>query len=497
MKLANGNEVIAELIVLGAACPVAIVGHLAVAKSQKAVIERRVIVTRRMEMPTTTKHSTHGLVLTGISLLLAVPACDFGEPGFATQGADPETGGSAETGSGDEADPLQACLDLPEAQAIDWQRGVAVEPNATSTEARRQAMGDASWALALDLLGVVPPASQASVAASPASMMLSLGMTYGRFEDGLCGTEIETRMHFPEVGEAVHQTLGSTIGALEGLALEAVEGGPPVVLNLRQSIWSLTGEAPELSEVASYYGAQTHSVDRTAPNALSAIRTVMNCVIETQSDGLLPELLPPSLPQPDTTSFDVNVAVLQAPWATSMQEASLPFTRDGDDVVELEAIRGPAVPASIFESDDLLALELPLRGDDIRVQVIVPKAVHPDLESLTASLDLELLTTVREQMISTHLDVTLPKVTIPSTTIDYYAPLGFECPEFTLRSVPHGAAVVLDENGISAAAGTAAEVWEESGEPTADQTVVIDRPFLFFVYDVNSRFVLYSGRFAG
>jgi serine protease inhibitor len=47
----------------------------------------------------------------------------------------------------------------------------------------------------------------------------------------------------------------------------------------------------------------------------------------------------------------------------------------------------------------------------------------------------------------------------------------------------------------AAVAATVAESWE-TGEPEF-YSVAIDRPFLFFVYDEPTGFVLYSGRFSG
>jgi serine protease inhibitor len=55
--------------------------------------------------------------------------------------------------------------------------------------------------------------------------------------------------------------------------------------------------------------------------------------------------------------------------------------------------------------------------------------------------------------------------------------------------------VQLDENGVKASAATVAESWGTGGEEP--EFFAIDRPFLFFVYDEPTGFVLYSGRFAG
>ncbi len=89
----------------------------------------------------------------------------------------------------------------------------------------------------------------------------------------------------------------------------------------------------------------------------------------------------------------------------------------------------------------------------------------------------------------------MPRFAIDSTTINYFDPLGLECDFFTLRSVFHGATVEIDERGIKAAAATVAESWDT--ESPEGEFLLIDRPFLFFAYDRETNFVLYSGRYAG
>ena len=69
------------------------------------------------------------------------------------------------------------------------------------------------------------------------------------------------------------------------------------------------------------------------------------------------------------------------------------------------------------------------------------------------------------------------------------------CDMYTLRDVLHGAAIEIDEHGIKAAAATVVESWDTSSPEGL--YVLINRPFLFFAYDHETDFVLFSGRYAG
>jgi serpin B len=285
----------------------------------------------------------------------------------------------------------------------------------------------------------------------------------------------------------MHHTLGASLRTLEGRALsEGEDGEDPVVVSLTASIWDLRGErVPE-----PLYGAALHEVT----GDLGAIRTVMNCVIEAQSHGLLVDFLPASIPATDTTSIDLDVAFLQAPWAQGLADRGpQPFTRDDGMEVMLPSM-GEDISAGWYEDAELTAVDVPLRGGALSVLLVLP-AVAGDLEAFTTALDADTLAAVRAGSSHEAVSLQLPKLDLPSETFDYYEPLGFDCELYTLRRVLHGAAVQMDEHGVKAAAATAAESWD-SGAPEF-YWAVLDRPFLFFVYDEPTGFVLYSGRFAG
>lgn len=420
----------------------------------------------------------------GAGIVLAcLGGCRDEPAGGETEGTDPTAGDTAGDTAG--GGSLQACRELPEAAAAQWVEGTSEPPTGQSTAERVATAGARTWELALDLLAVTD--AERSQAASPTAMSLALGMTEQIYATMECGASIRARMHYAEEGDALHQTLGASLRTLEERSLPAGGGGEdPVLVSLTASIWDLTGER----EPEPRYGAARHQVT----GDLAAIRTVMNCVIEAQSRGLLVDFLPPSMPAADTTSIDLDVAYLQAPWDHGLADSGMqPFTRDDGTVVSLPSM-GEDISAGWYQDEQLTAVDVPLRGGMLSVLFVLPAAAG-DLGAFTASLDATMLAAVRSTMRHEPVALRMPKLDIPSETLDYYDPLGFECETFTLRRVLHGAAVQMDEHGVKAAAATAAESWDTGSPGFYDG--LLDRPFLFFVYDQGTDFVLYSGRFAG
>jgi serine protease inhibitor len=436
-----------------------------------------------------------------LAISAALCACAASGDPDAADGPDaPDTEGDSEgetegeTTGPDGEDPLAQCRELPAAASL--VEGEATVSSAASTPERILAAGTQTWPLALELLRVVGAETAPSVAASPASMYVAMGLSYGRWQSGQCGDRIAEVMAFPEAGDDLHHTLGASVAALESRALEATAELDPVVLSLRQSTWEFGVESlPEAEGLAEIYGARRYALPQPDADA----RDLINCVIEQQSQGLLPEFLPEGQPAADTASYDINVAYLQAPWDTGMNERPLSFTFADGSTDIVDGFGYGLLSATVYDGETFTAAQVPLRGGALQMLVVLPNdesglSVH----DLAASLDAETLATARAEAGYEVIDFTMPKLKIEGQTLDYNAAgrLEFMCEPFTLRSVFHGAAVEMDEKGIKAAAATVNEGWNDGGEPEPTRVLTIDRPFLFFVYDDATQFVLYSGRWA-
>lgn len=436
--------------------------------------------------------------------LLTASACTGADDGDAAESgnepvdpteADGETEGDTEADTetgGDPDDPLAACRELP--GAASWLEGEPIVSTAESTDTRIAAAGAQTWPLALQLMRVVPMEDAASIAASPASMYAAMGLSYGRWQNQQCGDRIAEVMAFPELGDELHQTLGASIRELQARALPAEDDVDPVALSMQQSIWAFNAESlPEPTAMLETYGAVQNGLG--APD--EAARELINCVIETQSAGLLPDFLPPGNPAPDTDSYDINVSFLQAPWAVALEPRSIDFTFSDGSSAQVDGFGSSLADVVLYEGDTFTSVELGLRGGELAMMAVLPTDATQSMDAFAEALTAEDLAAARDQARLAVVDLAIPEVKIEGQTLDYNeGRLDFQCDLFTLRSVFHGAAVEIDRIGIKAAAATVNEGWNDGGEPEPELTLVLDRPFLFFVYDRATSFVLYSGRWA-
>lgn len=411
-----------------------------------------------------------------------------------TEGETEDTPGETGETGGEDVDPLAECRML--AGADTWLSGAQPEATASSTPERIAAAGEQTWAVALDMLRVIDHETHPSIAHSPASMYASLGLAYGRHSME-CAARIHEVMHFTEVDDDMHHTIGASLVELKSRAQEATDEADPVVVSFDQSTWDLRGGTtmPAPSELHAIYGATPHVFGGEQAEA----NDVMNCVVEAQSQGLLTNFLPEGQPAADTEAYDLSVSFLQAPWATALSERTVEFHRADGTTESVDGFGADAADAVVFDGEGFLSVSLPLRSDAMSVMIVVPDpSVHESLAAFEAAIDIDTLATARAEGISYLVDLAVPKVDIEPATIDYGTDetLAFACPIFELRAVWHSATVQLDAKGIRAAAATAAEDWGSGGEESDEREIVVDRPFLFFVYDHQTEYVLYSGRYS-
>jgi serpin B len=378
------------------------------------------------------------------------------------------------------------------ADAAGWHRAEPVSATAEASSERIAAVGEETWPLALDLLEVVPASEFANIAQSPTSLYASLGMAYARWQEGQCGERIAEVLRFPETGDDIHQAIGASLQRLGERALPAEGDAPALALNLSPSRWDVgRSEVGEIGDIERLYGANLYAVEDTG----EAARQLVNCVIEQQSSGLLKEFVPKGVITDMSQALDINVTYLKAPWPRAFDEAKVDFTPEGGEVAEVDGLSSAALSTVYHEASTFDAIHLPLRGEELTVLLVMQKdTIASSFEEFVLSLDAEQLRAARDATTTDTFEFKMPQLDIAPESLDYSERLGFDCELFTLDDVIHGAAVVMDEGGIEAAAATVADSWSDGGFQAPTRSFTVDRPFLFFVYDQATRFVLFSGR---
>ncbi len=384
---------------------------------------------------------------------------------------------------------------------LERDRDPSVEPADLATQV------EGNNAFALDLYKSVLGDHQGEdLIASPYSVSIALAMTYAGAR-GQTEADMASVMHYRLPQEDLHPVFNKIDLELESRG-ENAEGsdGEPFQLNVANSIWGQDGfefKEPFLDTLALNYGAGLRILDFGSDPEGS--RDIINQWVEGETEGLIKDLLPMGSIRPSTRLVLTNAIYFNAAWALKFDEN---MTRDGDFTLLDSTTK--SVPMmyqmetfSHTRVDDVDALELMYDGDEVSMVILMPE----DFESFERDIDAEFLTEVSSGLESKMVDLSMPKFEIESTVPltqtlkDMGMQSAFASADFTgmadaelvITDVLHKAVIKLDEAGTEAAAATAVVVGETSA-PSADIELEINKPFIYYIRDVETNTIIFMGR---
>ncbi len=418
-------------------------------------------------------------------------------------------------------------------------REAAASINAFGVDLYRRALTD----------GTLDPAKGAVI--SPASIVLALAMARAGAK-GETAAQMDRVLH-----TAGWDALASGLNSLDQLlasrnATFVDETGRPHELTLRianaafgQQGWAI--EQGYLDAIAAAFGSGLQLVD--FERQTEAARQAINAWVSVRTRGRIPELLGPGTVNDLTRLVLVNAIYLKAPWLTEFEEGATrpaPFTRlDGstEDVPTMHRFGEQEIPYT--RGTGWQATELDLNGGEGTAPLAMTFVLPDDLAAFEGRLSAAqigritgALTTERKRLQNVTytglsyeetgeldcgtypyaVDLSLPRfgvATGPKDVKDSLKSLGMT-DAFDARSadlsgittvedlfisfVIHQANIDVDEKGVEAAAATAvgASTTGGCGGPSPLKTITLrfDRPFLFFVRDVETGAILFMGRVA-
>jgi serpin B len=416
-------------------------------------------------------------------------------------------------------------------------REAAASINAFGVDLYRKVLAD----------GTLDPAKGAVI--SPASIVLALAMARAGAKDETAA-QMDRVLH-----TAGWDVLAAGLDSLDQLlasrnATFVDEMGTPHELTLRianaafgQRGWAI--EQGYLDAIAAAFGSGLQLVD--FERATEQARQSINAWVSTRTRGRIPELLGPGTVNGLTRLVLVNAIYLKAPWLAEFQEGATqpaPFTRlDGSaaDVPTMHRYGGMEIPYA--RGTGWRATELDLNGGEGTAPLAMTFVLPDDLAAFESRLSAAqigritgTLTTERTRLrkvaytglsweetgdldCGTYpyaVDLYLPRfgVATPSTDVapslkalgmsDAFDPKTADLSgvnaleDLFISFVIHQANIDVDEKGVEAAAATAVGVSTTGGcggpSPLKTITLRFDRPFLFFVRDVETGAILFMGR---
>ena len=290
-------------------------------------------------------------------------------------------------------------------------------------------------------------------------------------------------------------------------------------INVANSVWGLKDHSfrdEYLQVLKDSYGDEVRETDFQGKPEEARAR--INDWVAGETEERIQDLIPPGVITPETALVLANAIYLEAKWLHEFDSDGTRrkpfFLLDGTEV------QVPAMTQSEdlahFQGRDYQAVALPYRGGSSAMTIVVPD--QGKFAQVEEALDEALLTEMTSGAEVKLVQLTLPKfetehsMELPKTLSAMGMPKAFSKPDADFRGIDgsscargeelclyvsqavHRAFIKVDEEGTEAAASTGVVVSIESGPPTPDLTLNIDRPFIFVIRHLASITTSGSGR---
>jgi serpin B len=383
----------------------------------------------------------------------------------------------------------------------------ACELTATSQGAALQTVTDAGNKFGFELYRQLSK-NQKNQFFSPFSVFAALAMT----SEGLGGASLET------LRKAMFLPDEATLHAgLQELSKALAVPDAPYALAVANAIWpgaSVRMHQAFLSTIRTIYLGESKALDYGKDP--DAARKLINAWVEKQTRDRIKDLLPDGSITRATAMVLTNAIYFKGKWKLEFDKAATQdasFFLDGKSEVKVPLMHQPAgeTKFSYGEVNGTQVLELPYKGDDLSMVVMLPKLGK--IGDLEAGLDADKWTTLRNSMRREEVNIWLPrfKMEIGGSIREQLTAMGmgslFGASDFSrmfengaggfqVSDVFHKAFVEVNEEGTEAAAATAVVVNETSAlihEPVV-YDFRADHPFLFVIQHRATGNVLFMGK---
>lgn len=420
-------------------------------------------------------------------------------------GIDDLPGASSESGdSQDPDDPSDEGEELPKLE--ERRSELPRNKNPSITQEQRAKLRDGNLDLGFSLLrsGIVK--DHENLAISATSIRAAFGMVHAMAAKA-------TQLSISEV-LGLLQDPDDTQAGLNYLDLELMSRNlaktptlDPVILSSANQVFVRQDIEPGddyLDLLATHYDAGVYMTDFRGEPELS--RKQINRWVSERTNDRIPELCPKNSIDPLTQWVLVNALYLKAPWVNKLGQPSPgEFTRLDGSKVQVEMMWQPEISTQYGTQPDFQWAQMPLRGEDLSVTVILPhEGKHEDVQkSLNSSSYQRMLAEGKKG----NVWVRLPKFTIDTGTLDFTNLFKQRMPDAFRNKFPgfspdrllapitfvyHSVFLAADEKGVEAAAATAVGGKESGSE--IDKVLKLNRPFFFTIHDKGTGLALFTGR---
>ena len=369
-----------------------------------------------------------------------------------------------------------------------------------------ETLGKGGTAFTLNLYRQLVAKEEGNIFFSPYSISLALAMAYGGAR-GETATGMARVLGFTLPPERLHPALADLSRHLEKVGNEAGQ-----TLSVANAAWlntSLKVQPEYLKLVGDYYSNEMRQLDFCQGSR--AQKTINDWVAQKTRDRIK-DLIPAGVLKCDTMLVLTNAVYFLGEWADKFDQKQTkpgPFWPTPDKKMEAPFMHRTG-DYSYNEAEGWQVLELPYREKRLSMLVLLPKTKGA-LAQEEKGLNPEKLAKLVRDLSPQKLEVTFPRFEVKATYSlnGYLKNLGMSAafgPQADFKGITtqhklwidlvlHKAWVKVEEKGTEAAAATGV-VMTKSAAPVPKPLVVFkaDHPFLFFIRDRETGFILFWGR---
>ena len=341
---------------------------------------------------------------------------------------------------------------------------------------------------------------------SPYSISLALAMTYAGSKNQT-ESQISNALCFYKPQNVLH----NTFNALDRKIMGNTNTG--FTLNLVNAAWGQDKypfQQTYLDVLALNYGAGMMSVDFS--DNPDGIRENINSWVSRQTANKIPALFPSGSITASTRLVLVNAIYFLADWKTPFKKED---TQNGDfysfgNVKTTVSMMNLSGPFKVTEqSNGYQAIELPYKGDKISMLIIMPadqnESQFHEFESNYLAVDK--INAIISNLTNKTIQLSMPKFKFEwgNSLVNTLSAMGMPdafsgnadfsgidgTKDLVISDIIHKAYIAVDEKGTEAAAATG--VVFKLTSFLAD-FMNINRPFIFFIRDLDSGTILFAGR---
>jgi len=374
------------------------------------------------------------------------------------------------------------------------------------TQAQTAKLVEANNEFATDLYAELSVAKEGNIFFSPHSIHTALAMTYAGAKDKTA-KQIAATLHYDKLApDLFHPTYGQLLSQIA-----PPEDKPSYELHDANALWLQKGE-PFLDSFLDLnranYKAGLFEVDY-AGNTETARQTI-NKWVEDQTKDKIKELIKPPALTRETVLVLTNAiyfkGVWESPFAEKLTKKEV-FSIGADETIRVAMMKKTA-DFGYFEAENLQALQMPYRGGDLSMLILLPKKID-GLSDLEKQLSAANLNAWLGKLNHVEVQVFLPKFKTTSEfelnealqkmgMVDSFAGGLADFSgingrrDLVISKIIHQAYVDVNEQGTEAAAATAVIV----GRTAFVEAKVFkaDHPFIFMIRHDKTGAILFMGR---